>query len=76
MSDDNPDGIVEYEAINMTQRLVVLPDGRTLPIVQLLDDEGEEVDEIEDAFIMIAGSPEFGYFEIMLEDVGEPVTFH
>lgn len=75
MAEDNDEGVVEIEAINFDERYVVLADGTQLPIVQYLDDEGDDSDEPCPGGFILAGSTEFGYVEFELYAI-EEVAYH
>lgn len=59
----------------MTAWLVVLTDGRSLPIVSGFDDEGDPVDDLYEATLILFGSTETGYYEIPMSGMVDP-TFH
>lgn len=44
-------------AINLDQRIALLEDGSTIPLETLLDDEGDETDDIADAVVAVAPLP-------------------
>ena len=44
------------EAINLSRRLALTEDGETVPIVGLLDADGEDTDDIDAAVAFTAGS--------------------
>lgn len=46
------------DIVNLTRRIAVLSDGSTRPIVQLLDAEGEETDDEEEAVAFVCGGPD------------------
>ena len=74
--DGSPEGPCEFEAVDLDERLVILPDGRAFPIVSMWDVEGDEVEDVSDAHIILAGTPIFGWLEIELESLGDAPTIH
>jgi hypothetical protein len=54
---------------------LTLPDGTELTIVSYLDDDGEEVDSVYDATLIVAGTAELGYYEFTVEVI-RPTTYH
>lgn len=62
-------------AVNCETRLVILDDGRTLPIVHFFDDFGDDC-EPDDAIVLVAGHDGFGYVTIELDFFDEEVSIH
>lgn len=46
------------DIVNIAQRVAVLSDGTTRPIVQLLDAEGDETDDVDAAVAFVCGGPD------------------
>ena len=55
---------VIIDAIHYGQRIAVLDTGETIPFELLLDRDGEEADEIEEAVAAVAPVPGGGYVTI------------
>lgn len=51
-------------AINHARDTILLSDGRIIPVVGLLDDEGDECDSYEDAVVIVAGTQLYGFWSI------------
>ncbi len=66
MAEDDPLP-VEIAICNMKKREVTLDDGTVVPIVSLLDDEGDETDDEDMAVVVVAGTDWLGYWTIELE---------
>jgi len=58
------------------ERVVILPNGVLLPIAALWDDNFNEVETIEEAYIVLCGSADLGWYELDVEGVARRVTFH
>lgn len=65
---------VLVDGINHHKRLVVVEGGVILPIVEYRDSDGDVCD-YEDAVSCIAGTDEFGWLNIDINDY-EPLTVH
>lgn len=59
---------MDVSAINLHERLALLDNGQTAPIVTLLDDDGDETDETAEAVVAVAGSDLHGWWSILLSD--------
>ena len=62
------------EVINLDTRSVILTDGTLLPIVEMVDEFGDETDEPEEAMAIVAGREESFFMSIEID--GELPTFH
>lgn len=62
--------------VHTHKRTLTLNDGRELPIIFLEDENGDEVDVIYEAKLLIAGTKEHGYYEIKLDGWSEFYTTH
>lgn len=60
---------VYVEAVNLEKRLALMSDGEVLPIIKLINIEGKECDDPEDAFGAVAGPDANGkWAAIMLQE--------
>lgn len=52
---------------NLTQRFVIMDDGRQIPIAALLDSDGDETSDEEEVSFLVCGSDN-GWFTICMAD--------
>lgn len=58
---------MKLEYIDLKNMVVVLEGGTVVPIVELVDWDDEETDDISEAAGGVAGTPEWGYFDFIIE---------
>lgn len=78
MDDENtpsPIDGVDIEMVDFSQEVIVMADGTVLPITLILDAAGEETEDLDEVAFIMAGSPEYGWYEFEIEVQGR-VTFH
>lgn len=57
----------DVEAVNVGRRIALLTDGRTVPITNLLDGDGDETDDPAEAVAFVAGADD-QWFAAQLAD--------
>lgn len=65
--------IPQPNAVSLSQRIVLLDDGTTLPFANMISADGEETDDIQEAVVIIAEGPHDRWYTVNLRDY-EPVA--
>lgn len=60
------------DSINLKARFAIMDDGTVLPITTLLDSDGDETDDPEQAVVFVAGTDSWGWFQARVDSF-EPV---
>lgn len=64
------------DVLNLERRLAITSTGRELQIVQMLDCEGDETDDPDEAVSAIAPDPGLGWWTIRVADFDFDATLH
>jgi hypothetical protein len=68
---------IDVEFLDPQRMRVILTDGTTLPITNLFDADGEDTDDYEEAWTLVAGTDEAGWYTIAIDrDSLVRHTFH
>lgn len=59
---------MDVYAINTHERIAILDDGKMVPIVTLLDCEGDETEDPDCAEIAVAGSTLSGWWAVLISN--------
>lgn len=60
-------GFIEIVAIQLSKRLVVLNDGSCMPIVRMVDEEGDDTNDEDEAIVIVVEGPQ-AYYTVDLRD--------
>lgn len=69
LSDDDPRAIAYVDLDNM---FVLLNCGDSIPITDLLDADGDPCGP-DDAFALVAGADDLGWWSLSIEEMGDPL---
>lgn len=65
-------------AYNLHDRTAVADDGTVVAITNLIDEDGDETDDLDEAVVFVCGNDTIGWFSEAFADFGgsDQVTFH
>lgn len=61
--------------LNLTRRVMEYDDGYQVPITNMLDSEGEETDDPDEAVVVVGGDDQTGWHALRMEDY-EPLKLN